>query len=191
MRLAFLQLMILLALFACCRKAPLPLHKTKSETPKSVLVVVVGDHTVDDVLRQLDTSSLRTSTNLDDQEQAMLVIIAQDATTGAMPVHAELVKQLQVNNAEHFLWLMTNTAKIKDQELLELEMLEANELLNHSGLPGDDIPFAFDSENAPVDSTFGFPQGWDALNEYLTKSQLVPSSADKDSDKTADDDTHS
>ena len=164
--------LVLWTLLAGCDSAPpQPAQSNAAKSTDSPLVIVVGDETAEEVVRRLDTASVRTSTDLTDQAEAALVIVAQDATQGASAVHKELVAQLRSRDAEHFLWLMTRSSQIEDQELLELEELEARELLNEHGLPGDGIPFAFDSEDAPVDPSYGCLKGWDDVNRHVASFQ--------------------
>ena len=82
--------------------------------------------------------------------QADIVLLAVDATQGPLPVHREhilLAKQMAVPD---IVIAFTNTHRIDDRELLELEELEMRELLNIYALPGDDASCVFDHVNAPT-----------------------------------------
>jgi translation elongation factor EF-Tu-like GTPase len=130
-------------------------------------VTVVGDATASTVREQLGKSGIRTSSTLDDQADSSLIIVVQDSTVGPMPVHLEIAKVLGERSGSEYLWIFTSTAMVDDQELLELEELECREIFNGVGLPGDDVPFAFDSTDAPVASEYECPKGWNAIVGHI------------------------
>ena len=95
------------------------------------------------------------------------MIVVQDSTAEPMPVHLAFIERLHKRAARPYLCVFTNTSKIDDQELLEIETVEFRELFNGQGLPGDKIQFAFASVTAPVASTSSCPKGWDAIEKYV------------------------
>jgi hypothetical protein len=140
-----------------------------NETPRSPagFVTVVGDATSTEVLKQLKSNGIRTSSSLEDQGDSSLIIVVQDSTVGPMPVHLEIAKSLDKRPHAEYLWIFTNTSMVDDQELLELEELECREIFNSQGLPGNDISFAFDSAGARVAAGYQCPKGWDEINRHV------------------------
>lgn len=136
------------------------------ETETEGFVIVIGDHTASEVLRHLDENSIRVWTDLTDQAYAKLIIVAQDAQQG-LTIHDKVLSELKPNDVKHLLWLMTNCDLIEDQELLELEELEARELLIQHGFRGDAIQFAFDAGTVPAESFDDSPRGWAAIKQYI------------------------
>ena len=123
-----------------------PVEGPKAIVPNKVkTLVIVGDESADLLIARLQNrNSVVTDVTNDGERQ--LVVVVQDAMTGAMPAHRDLV-ELREHKATVVLWVMTNSDKVDDLELLELEELERTTLTKH-GFPGDEIHFAFDSERA-------------------------------------------
>lgn len=93
----------------------------------------------------------------------MLVV---DAMQGPSPVHKELIAKLVVRPSERMLCVLANTRFVDDRELLELEELELREMFNSQGMRGDEIPFAFDSDEGAVDSNADL-KGWPEIAAYV------------------------
>ena len=159
-----LNLLMIAAVSGC---GPRAVPSDDAAPPSTGFVTVVGDATASTVVEQLDKNGIRTSTTLDDQADSSLLIVVQDSTVGPMPVHLELSKILGERHGSEYLWIFTNTSMVDDQELLELEELECRDIFNGVGLPGDDVPFAFDSAGAPVASDYECPKGWSAIVEHI------------------------
>lgn len=105
---------------------------------------------------------------------ADLAVIAIDARDGLMPVHRE-----HIIFARHMaipaVWVaFTHSDEIDDPELLELEELEARELLSAYGCQGDDSIVAFDSEQAKVAHVVGATKGAVALSRSFLKAAARP-----------------
>ena len=158
-----LAVAVILGCTGCRRDAP----ATQSASSTDFVVAVLGDHTAKNLAQQLRAASVSIVTDLEDEGRAAHVVIAQDASTGAMPVHREIIEKVASQKDRELLWVFTNTNLIEDPELLELEELEARELLNSFGLPGDTAQFAFDSEEAPVALSYECPKGRKAIVEYV------------------------
>ena len=142
-------------------------ERSESSEPASEgFVIVIGDYTATEVLRRLDDNSIRCWTDLTDQAYAKLIIVAQDAAQG-LTIHDDILNDLEPNGVKRLLWLMTNCDLIDDQELLELEELEARELLSQHGFAGDVIQFAFDSGPASTEPIDDSPRGWAAITRYI------------------------
>lgn len=131
------------------------------------VVTVVGDESASVVCDRLEKHGIQTETTLDSQSASDLVIVVQDSTVGPLPIHSQIAKSLERRPSQEYLWIFTNTSMVDDQELLELEELECREIFNSQGLPGDEVPFAFDSPNALVRMDFPCPRGWDAIVAYV------------------------
>ena len=141
---------------------------SKSDHPQPTgFVTVVGDATAKSVVAQLNANGVTTSTTLDDQTDASLIIVVQDSSVGPLPIHLEIAKKLQKRPQSEYLWVFTNTNLVDDQELLELEELECREIFNSQQLPGDHIPFAFDTTYARVSSDYACPKGYEAILKHV------------------------
>jgi hypothetical protein len=155
----------LLAVVGCTRGDVSGSSPTIS-SPKSV-VVVVGDATATEVAAQLRAVGINVADQKIPLSSATFVVIAQDATTGLMPVHRSVAEAIARGNVRRLLWILTSAHQVADQELLELEELEARELLTTCGLPGDTIQFAVDTESPPVATDSPSLRGWEAIGRYV------------------------
>ena len=163
-----LVVLMLLAGPACSRNEAPP--KSAPGEPQPALVLVAGDATAADVAAELRKRSIPVTEDRSQAKSAAVVLIAQDVTTGLLPLHAELVQEVaSVQPQPKILWVLTRSALLDDQELLELEELEARELLNKHGLPGDTIAFAVDDESAPFDSTASTLKGWNQISRFASQ----------------------
>lgn len=157
---------LLLTLLGCARdNSPVT---SPSPASQQSIVVVVGDATAADVAAQLRKAEVRVTDDRSLIGSASLVVIAQDATVGPLPVHREVAAEIARTGHRRVLWIQTKSSAIDDQELLELEELEARELLNEYKLPGDTIQFAVDAESAPVDSRAPSLKGWTAIIRFVS-----------------------
>jgi len=156
-----------ISLFLGCTPAPSKADKPSERPPTNRTVIVVGDQTAKALVEQLRGKSVHVLSDLDSKDGVALIVILQDAMNGPMPVHREIVERIAKRADNRLLWVMTNSDKIDDRELLELEELESRELLNKYGLPGDTAQFAFDSVKAVVSPSYVCPTGWNAIVQYI------------------------
>lgn len=161
--------MLLLSSLGCNRSDAPATTPTATSAPvvQRSLVVVVGDATAANFATELRKGHVDVEEGKDLNGSASLVVIAQDATEGPMPVHREIVQDLSRAGKQKVLWIQTRSSEVDDQELLELEELEARELLKKYNLPGDTIQFAVDAESAPVDSTAPTLKGWTSIVRFI------------------------
>lgn len=138
------------------------------ESAQSV-IVVAGDESAAGVITALRKGNITVTDDKTSIASASLVVIAQDSMKGPMPVHRELVEEIAATGNRNVLWIQTKSSEIDDQELLELEELEVRELLNDSGLPGDIIQFAVDSDSAPVDPRSPNLRGWTSITRFVLR----------------------
>ena len=155
----------LLSLLGCSR-GDSPVTSSAPAVQRSI-VVVVGDATAADVAVELRKGDVTVAEDKSLVGSASLVVIAQDATAGPMPVHQEIAQQVARTRNRKVLWIQTKSSAVDDQELLELEELEARELLNKHNLPGDTIQFAVDAESTPVDPKAPILKGWTAIIRFV------------------------
>jgi hypothetical protein len=156
-----------LLLAAGCGTGDTTSQQVPDPSPTAPTVVVVGDATAEFLVSRLSQQPVRVVRDLEVDREPRLVVIVQDAMTGAMPLHRALVERHATRKPVDILWVLTNTNKIDDRELLELEELEARELLTTCGLPGDTTQFAFDAEAASTETSPRSPQGWEAIVTFV------------------------
>lgn len=160
-----LPVLLLFAMLGCAHSnAPVTSPPTSSQKP---IVLVVGDETTVDVVAELRNRNISVTDDKSLIDSASLIVIAQDATAGPMPVHREVAQEIARSANRNVLWIQTKSSAIDDQELLELEELEARELLNKYDLPGDTIQFAVDAKSAPVGSSTPTLRGWEAIGRFV------------------------
>ena len=160
-----LLLASILSLLGCSRGG-VPGSSSAPAVQRSI-VLVVDNATAANVADELRKGNISVTNDKSLLDSASLVVIAQDATTGPMPVHQEIVQQIARAGKHNVLWIQTKSTAVDDQELLELEELEARELLNKHTLPGDTIQFAVDAESAPVDPKVSTLKGWPAILRFV------------------------
>jgi translation elongation factor EF-Tu-like GTPase len=80
--------------------------------------------------------------------QADFALLAVDSTNGPLPVHREDVLLARQMYAPAIAISLTQTEKVSDPELLDLEELEARELLNKYRMHGDDATCLVDAPRA-------------------------------------------
>ncbi len=131
--------------------------------------VVVGDESAPAVLAELRKEGLAATGDKSALNGATLVVIAQDAGDGVMPVHRELLKEMSRFGCRNTLWIITGTPKVDDWELLELEQREARELLTAHGLPGDAAIFAVDMPAGATPTKGTWLVGWKAIGEFAVQ----------------------
>jgi translation elongation factor EF-Tu-like GTPase len=136
-------------------------------TATPITVTVVGDKTTPLVIAELRRQGINSVSTIDQQSESSVIIVVQDSTVGPMPIHLEIAKSLEKRPAKAFVWVFTNSTKVGDQELLELEELECREIFNSQGLPGDHVIFGFDSSSALVSPTYNCPRGWTAIVQHI------------------------
>ena len=166
LRCRVLQISLLVAILGCAR-GDAPATPQRPSAQQST-VLVVGDGTAADVATQLRNRGLSVTDSREIISSASLIVIAQDASVGPMPIHRELAQEIGKSKNHKILWVQTNSSLVDDQELLELEELEAREILNSHGLPGDTAQFAVDSESAPVESEAPTLKGWTAIQQFVS-----------------------
>jgi len=145
--------------------APRPPHPPVT-TPQNSVLVVVGDETLETVKARLREAGILI---LDVQPlgDSPLLIVAQDASKGMQPVHRELIQNLAHTDFRRVLWILTEANKIDDAELLELQELEARELLAEH-FSEDAIKFAIDTDTSPSSVDSSVLRGWDAIVKYVS-----------------------
>ncbi|MBA4017776.1 MAG: hypothetical protein C0483_11430 [Pirellula sp.] len=134
-------------------------------------VVVVGDGSAAAVLAELRRAGV---TATDDQAAilgAELVVVAQNAGDGVLPLHRELLKEVSRAGRLNILWIITDSQKVDDWELLALEQMEARELLTAHGLPGDAATFAVDKASGATPSKGIWLIGWKAIGEFAAQHE--------------------
>jgi hypothetical protein len=131
------------------------------------VIVVVGDRTVLDVVTELRRAKLTVSEDKSQLASAGLIVIAQDAVTGPMPQHRELIQEIAATGNRNLLWIMTNSVNLEDPEILKLEDKEARDLLYKYDLPGNATQFAIDSASFPVDPKLSYLKGWASITSFV------------------------
>lgn len=141
---------------------------SSSEADVAPIVLVVGDETAEEAMKRLRSStSIRFSSDLSDETRADFVVLVQNSLEGPTPRHKELISKFSKRGSGELLCVMTNTEFVDDLELLELEELDLREAFSAHGLPGDEIPFAFDSEGGVVNPNSDVLQGWPPIAKYV------------------------
>lgn len=104
--------------------------------------------------------------------QADIVLLADNAADGPMPIHREHVILIRQMNVPQAMMLFTNCDLVEDPELLELLELEMRELFNNYGLSGDAAQCVFDQENAKTSSKSKTRKGPEEIVDLITKSSM-------------------
>lgn len=157
---------LLLTLLGCSRSDAPIAPPTKAPAAQQFSILVVGDETATDVAAELRNRNMSVTEDRQTIDSASLIVIAQDATLDPSPVHRELAQEIARSSNRKILWTLTKSSTVDDPELLELEELEARELLNKYGLLGDTIPFAVDAESVPVPANSPTLKGWTAIQRF-------------------------
>jgi hypothetical protein len=128
-------------------------------------VVVVGDETSTEVVAKLRKAKVSVIDDRSSIGSASLVVIANDATNGPMPLHKEILNEIARTSNRELLWILTKSSEVDDPELLELIILQIHELLKEHNLPDVTIQVAVDGESFKSSSVD--LKGWPAIIRFV------------------------
>lgn len=140
----------------------------------SFTVAVCGDKAARIVASQLRQRGVHAIEGKLPNTNSRVAIIAQNATTGPMPIHVTLARQFRAFKKLQIIWMITNLSDVVDEELLILEVLMANEILAKHRIPISRQRIAFDAtatetiqkcvlqwfDSEPL-------MGWESCSKYL------------------------